>query len=119
MFKLAAISTATLALASALAAAAAVQSPRGGEVTVLDRPRADVEIKGKVVDYRRLNIETPEGVQTLLGGIRRAAEEVCSPAPDRNLRDSRDYERCKSEAIDAALAQVNSPAVSALYGRSR
>jgi UrcA family protein len=118
MFKLAAISTATLALATALAAAAA-QPPGGGEITVLDRPRADIEIKGKVVNYRDLNVETPEGVQTLLGEIRRAAEAVCSPAPDRNLRDARDYERCKAEAIDAALAQVNSPALSAGYGRSR
>lgn len=120
MFKSAVLSTATLVLAAAMPVAVAAQ-PAASEVTVRAHPRPGVVVKSKVVNYRDLNIRTTEGGQTLLGRIRQASEEVCSPAPDsiRNIGDFSDYEHCKTEAIHGALAQVKSPALSAVYGRVR
>lgn len=119
MFKSAVLSTATLVLTVALVAPAAAQ-PTVSEVTVRARPRPNVEVRSKVVNYRDLNRNTAEGVQTLLGRIRQASETVCTPEPVmKNLPDFRDYERCKTEAISGAVAQVNSPALSALYSRVR
>jgi UrcA family protein len=120
MLKFAVLSTATLVLAAAMPAAVAAQ-PTVSEVTVRAHPRPGVEVKSKVVNYRDLNIKTPEGVQTLLGRIRQASEEVCSPVPDsiRNIGDFSNYEGCKTDAMHGALAQVKSPALSAVYGRVR
>ena len=119
MFKSAILSTATLGLAAAMAVSAAAQ-PTVSEVTVRATPtRPGAEVRSKVVSYRDLNVGTQEGVQTLLGRIRQAGEDVCSPAPDtlRNIADFQDYQRCRTEALNGALAQVDSPALAALYGR--
>ncbi|CAN7171578.1 UrcA family protein [Phenylobacterium sp. LjRoot225] len=121
MFKFPVLSTAALGLAAAMAAAPpAAAQPTVSEVTVRARPQPNVEIRRKVVNFRDLNINTSEGGQALLGRIRQASEEVCTPVADmKNIPDFRDYERCKTEAIQGALGQVNSPALSTLYSRVR
>jgi UrcA family protein len=120
MFKSAVLSAVTFSLAAAMAVAAAAQ-PTVGEITVHAQPRPGVVAKSKGVNYRDLDIGAPEGAQTLLGRLRQASEDVCTPSPDtlKNIHDIQDYERCKTGAMDGALGQLQSPMLSGLYGRVR
>lgn len=117
MFKSAVPPFAAFALAVLLTAPAAAQ-PSVSEVTVRAHPHPNVEVRSKAVSYRDLDMKTIEGAETLLGRIRRAAEVVCSPAPAmKSIREFQDYERCRAEAIQGAVAQTKSPELSALYSR--
>jgi UrcA family protein len=120
MFKSAVLSAVTFGLAAAMAAAAAAQTTVS-EITVYAPPRPGVVAKSKAVNYRDLDIGGAEGTQTLLGRLRQASEDVCTPAPTtiKVTHDIQDYERCKTGAMDRALGQVKSPMLSALYGRVR
>lgn len=106
-------------LAAALVTPAAAQ-PTVSEVTVRAHPPAHVQVRTKVVNYRDLKLNTPDGEEALLGRIRDAAEEVCAPTPItiKDLKEFQAYEKCVKEAIDGAVAQVKNPGLSAVYGRA-
>lgn len=70
-----------------------------------------------VVSYSDLNISNPSGAETLLSRIRYAADSVCGGTPDlRNLNAWENYRTCDKQAMDQAIAAVNSPLVAQLYG---
>lgn len=108
----------------ALAAVAALGMPAAAQtavsqVTVRAHPPPHVEVRSKVVSYSDLKLNTPDGEEALVGRIRDAAEDVCSPDTHsvRDLKTYQLYQRCIREATQGAVTQVHNPAVSAVYGR--
>jgi len=62
----------------------------------------------KVVSYRDLNLASPSGLATFKARARRAAEDVCSPAPEArsSLAQSVDFQACVDEAVAGALVAL-------------
>jgi UrcA family protein len=76
------------------------------------------ELRREAVSFADLDLGTRAGAYTLLMRIRGAARRVCSPEPSTpaDLRDSADYHGCFDEAMGRAVADVDAPALSDLYG---
>jgi UrcA family protein len=77
--------------------------------------RADASLRPRsvTVRYGDLNTNSTAGATVLYQRIKTAAETVCSDmGPSRSLSLLSRYSGCVSGAIRAAVAQVNSPAVS-------
>jgi UrcA family protein len=108
-----------------LAAAAAVFTPSAqpavGEVVVRATPLPGVELRSKVIQIADLDLRRPEGVESLLGRIRGAAHDVCTPQPTHlaNMADVEDYDRCFRGAMDGAVAEARNPMLDDLYARVR
>jgi UrcA family protein len=122
MPKFAKIATLTLGLA-ALALPAAAQNVVGG-INVRAQPRGQFDVRSQAVNFGDIDVHTPDGAHRLLMRVSRAAEDVCTPAPvgARNiaeLNDTMDYQRCKSDSIHLALAQIDTPAVASLSATLR
>lgn len=120
----------SLAVSGALALVAAtglagpsLAQPSVGEVVVTAPSPlpAGAEIRSKIVKISDLDLRRPEGRETLLGRIRSAALEVCTPRPSHpaNFKDADDYNRCINEAMDHAIARVESPELALVYSRVR
>jgi UrcA family protein len=79
------------------------------------------ELRSKIVKISDLDLGRPEGRETLLGRIRSAAFEVCTPRASHpaNFKDVDDYNRCIGEAMDRAIARVDSPELALVYARVR
>jgi|HubBroStandDraft_5_1064220.scaffolds.fasta_scaffold325616_1 UrcA family protein len=70
------------------------------------------------VSYADLNVATTDGAKTLVQRIEAAADRACGYAPDqRLLADLARYQSCRKQAIDTAVAAVDSPTVTAMAGR--
>jgi len=69
----------------------------------------------KTVDYGDLNLDTEAGARVLFFRLRSAAKEVCSPLAGRSLSLHSRWQACYDKAVASAVAQVNRPAVTALY----
>jgi len=95
-------STAWLALVT-LASAAAGANPHDTEDTV----------RSEKVNFADLNLSTLAGVNVLYDRIARAARLVCAPADE--LAHHSEYAKCCETAIDAAIAKVNNPLLSAVH----
>ena len=68
------------------------------------------------VSYSDLNITHQEGAEILLSRIRFAANLVCGGQPDqRDLTEWSFYSSCNKQAMDGAIAAINSPLVARLY----
>lgn len=65
------------------------------------------------VNYRDLNLNTPEGAGTLLARIRAAAQRVCG-TPSERLDLQHTWQVCYDGSVNAAVAAVDSPILSAL-----
>jgi UrcA family protein len=78
-------------------------------------PPTDYSQQVKVAD---LNLASEAGARTLLQRIRHAATGVCASAQDdpRFQWTNPSYRRCVREASDRAVASLNSPMVTAIYG---
>lgn len=104
--------TAWLALI-ALASAAASANPRDNEDTV----------RSEKVNFADLNLNTLAGVNVLYERITRAARLVCTPADEFALAHGSsghgEYAKCCQTAIDAAIAKVNNPLLSAVHQNRR
>lgn len=94
-------STAWLALIT-LASAAASGNPHGTD-----------EIRNEKVNFADLNVNTLAGVNVLYDRIARAARLVCAPADESKHRG--EFDQCYQTAIDAAIAKVNNPLLSAVH----
>jgi UrcA family protein len=70
------------------------------------------------VKYRDLNLETPEGAGTLLARIRDAARRVCGTESER-LDLQHAWQVCYQGSVDAAVASVDSPILTALASGGR
>jgi len=94
-------STAWLALIT-LASAAASSNPREAE-----------EVRSEKVNFADLNVNTLAGVNVLYDRITRAARLVCAPADESKHHG--EFAQCYQTAIDAAIAKVNNPLLSAIH----
>jgi UrcA family protein len=113
----------TLALGAAtlaLPAAAQPLTPGVPGVEVRGRVLGDLQIQHKTVNVSDIDVNTPDGAHRLFMRVSNAADEVCSPSAPfavRNiadLNDARDFQRCKTDSIRFALADVRSPAVTVI-----
>jgi len=69
------------------------------------------DVRSETVKFADLNIDTQAGVQALYGRIHAAARRVCDqPAGEQSAVRS-----CMSKAEASAIAQVNTPLLTALY----
>ena len=109
-------------LASLAAPIAAVAATTVEEVTVTANTPAGTTARHKVVKVADLDMGKPEGVETLLGRLRNAAEEVCTLAAPRTPQDLEKvgtYQHCLHVAMDGAVAQVGNPDLDHLYALVR
>jgi UrcA family protein len=67
------------------------------------------------VSYVSTDVSTPEGAQALYAHIQRAAKLVCHEPDVRELAQNRLYQQCFARAVDAAVAKVDSNALTALH----
>jgi UrcA family protein len=66
------------------------------------------------VSYADLDIGHPAGAAILLRRVQAAAAQACGGAPDiRLLAETAAFERCRREAVNRAVAEVNSPLLTA------
>lgn len=68
----------------------------------------------KVVSFKDLNLNTPEGAAVLYRRIKSAAHEVCA-TPDRYDLSEWKLQPCINDAVSRAIAQVNKPMLTSLY----
>jgi UrcA family protein len=71
-------------------------------------------LPSKRVSYADLDISKPAGAKVLYGRIVRAAKEVCQSDGYDSLGAAQLVSRCIDHAIDNAVKDVGSPALSAL-----
>jgi UrcA family protein len=70
------------------------------------------------VSYVRADLSQPEAARSLYKRIQFAARSVCQEPPIRELARNIKYRQCYESAVDAAVAKVDSSALTALH-RSR
>lgn len=71
------------------------------------------------VSYVRSDLAHPEGVAALYARIEQAAKRVCHERGVRDLVVYPPYRACYEHAIDWAVEQVDSPALTTLRAASR
>jgi UrcA family protein len=79
---------------------------------------ADDALPSRRVSYADLDISKPAGAKVLYGRIVRAAKDVCHYSPTGPLGLSQSSRSCVDHAIDNAVRDVGSPALSALRPNS-
>jgi UrcA family protein len=79
---------------------------------------ADDGLPSKRVSYADLDISKPAGAKILYGRIVRAAKEVCQFNGYDSLGAAQLVNRCVDHALDNAVKDVGSPALSALRPNS-
>jgi len=97
-------------LLAAAAFIATYLSPLGAvayAVNALDEPPT------RVVEFGDLDLNRDVGVAALYARIKSAAREVCEPLDAWSLRLLRQRFDCREDALGRAVADVNSPALSA------
>ena len=75
---------------------------------------SDDALPSQKVSYADLDISTPAGAKVLYGRIVTAARHVCALNANRDLGSFQWANRCTDHAIDKAVKDVGSPALSAL-----
>ena len=66
------------------------------------------------VSVAGLDLATPAGAAELLQRARSAADRACA-ADAKWDRWSRDYDRCRAEAVTALVAKIDAPTLTALH----
>lgn len=79
---------------------------------------ADEGLPSRRVSYADLDISKPEGAKVLYRRIVKAANEVCDSPGLKTLGTTQVINRCVDHAIDKAVKDVGSPALSALRPNS-
>ena len=68
------------------------------------------------VSYADLNIHSKAGARVLLGRLQQAARTACGGQPAiSDLTESQNYQACRRQALDHAVAGIASPELVALY----
>ena len=67
------------------------------------------------VKYGDLDLTHPSGVNELFHRIREASQRVCKPLSDRSVTMVQLHDACVANAMSHAVADVNEPALTALY----
>lgn len=99
-----------------LVAALAVSGAQGAGLAPL--PDAGRDIKSITVNFEDLDLAGTAGAETLYGRLRTAARRVCGKADLRDLQAVGEVKRCRTEALDDAVAKINHPRLTAVHGRS-
>jgi UrcA family protein len=99
-----------------LSAALAVAGAQGAGLAPL--PDSGREVKSITVNFKDLDLASGAGAETLYGRLRTAARRVCGKADLRDLRTVGELKRCRTEALDAAVAKINHPRLTAVHGKS-
>ena len=103
--------TLTQALSALVLAASAISSPVAA--ASMEDP-LDV-----TVSYRDLDIGHPAGATVLLHRLEAAATKACGGRPDvRVLEEVANFDKCRSAALNHAVAQINAPLLTAAATRS-
>lgn len=98
-----------------LSAVAAVASLAITGATAAGEPTAG-GLKAKV-SFGDLDLAKPQGAKTMIRRLENAASRVCGGKPDiRNLAAQRFHAQCVDDALDDAIARLDAPLVSELYG---
>jgi len=86
--------------------------------TASARPSNQEHTYGVLVRYGDLNVNTAKGAEQLYRRISYAAHEACSDvvAPSYALLGAA-YRRCRQTAVEDAVAKVDRPRLTALYGQ--
>jgi UrcA family protein len=79
---------------------------------------ADIWLPSKRVSYADLDISKPAGAKVLYTRIVKAANDVCRSAGFDSWGASQTVNRCINQAIEKAVKDVGSPALSALRPNS-
>jgi len=67
------------------------------------------------VRYHDLNLNSPQGVASLYGRIRGAAEQVCRSMESRDLTRKAEWQQCFNHAVADAVRTVNNAPLSAYH----
>jgi UrcA family protein len=73
------------------------------------------DVPTAIVKFADLDVSTPQGAAALYNRIRAASEGVCSPSDGRDLAARLRWNACVKQAIAEAVAQVDRPALSAVF----
>jgi UrcA family protein len=73
------------------------------------------EPAARVVRYNDLDLNRNAGVATLYARISWAARAVCEPSDVVTVKILRERGGCRQDAVERAIAQVNSPALTRYY----
>jgi UrcA family protein len=101
----------TLRMAWGIVASAAIAWGGG---TAAQAAEPENTVAHKVVSFRDLNLNTPEGAAVLYRRINSAANEVCAD-PYRYDLSTLKLHICVKDAVSRAIAQVNNPMLTSLY----
>jgi UrcA family protein len=96
-----------LKIAVALAALVAGAGAQAGESSA-------VETRSMPVEYTRAELTTEEGTTALYARLGAASRSVCG-AKSAVLAELAQWQRCRAEALDRAVAEVNDARLSALH----
>jgi len=97
------------AVLAASAAAALIGTVSVGQAAI------PTEERSVTVHYRDLNLATEQGNTTLYQRIVSAAQEVCGEPDLRDFAAVAAAKACEANAIERAVAAVNSPKLAAIY----
>jgi UrcA family protein len=103
--------TKTLRITWGIVASAAI-AWGGGNAAQAGEP--DNTVAHKVVNFRDLNLNSPEGIEVLYKRIKSAAREVCADPLRYDLSEFK-LRPCIDDAMSRAIAEVNSPMLTSLY----
>jgi UrcA family protein len=78
-------------------------------------PDSGREIRSLTVSFADLDLANAAGAATLYDRLKTAARRVCGKADPRDLSAVGDVKRCRTEALDAAVAGVDNPRLTALH----
>ena len=84
----------------------------GAQFSFADSPSTPRQL---VVHFDDLNLAHTEGVAALYKRLHVAAGEACSLPDERPLEHGRHFQACVADALAAAVAKVDQPALSSYY----
>lgn len=76
-----------------------------------------IEGSSTIVKFGDLNLQNPEGAETLYQRIKSAANKVCWDARDIHVLNDITRRECVERAVAKAVNDVNKPYLTALYAR--
>lgn len=82
----------------------------GASASALAAPSRIGDFETKTVRFKRADLATAAGAQTLYERITAAARVVCRSAPHAGVRE------CRARAVDDAVRAVGSPLLSSIHG---
>lgn len=95
-----------LALAATIAGAQTAAAEQAGSIR---------ETRSLRIGFSDLDLREPRAVAVLYERLQRAARAVCGRPDIRDLARRDDWQRCRTDALDAAVAQVGDARLAALH----